>query len=483
MPTPRRSCWPPPIPASPTAPRWPGPTRPVVRRGWPERWWCSCDGEACAWLDRRGHTLLTFPAAGGVDDGVARRPRRPREGRPGPQPGGAQDRRGAGRQRRPGRGRCGRSGSPTGTGGWCFGARPAALAASDDDRRPSRPILGAMPEGDTIHRTAAALRTAVLGKSLTAFEAPRLVGMRPSIGAVIERVESKGKHLEIGFDDGVVLHTHMRMSGSWHLYRAGRAVAQERPPGPGHHRGAGLAGGVLLGAGRAHLPGQGVPAEPPARPTSDPTCASPTPTSTSAWPASTAWSSPRPRWPRCCSTSGSPPASGTSTSPRCSGSASCTPSPRSVPCSPSSDSRCWPRPVACCAPTSTGRTGSRCPASPAVWPSTAAMPSRVPAAARPSRSPSTASRPASPTGARGASCSCPWRPRRTRRASSTPSTPTRTRTGTATGPRPVVTTRRRAVVAGRAGAARRARGLVGRPRRYRRPPRRGRAAPGAPARP
>jgi endonuclease-8 len=78
-----------------------------------------------------------------------------------------------------------------------------------------------MPEGDTIHRTAAALRTAVLGKSLTAFEAPRLVGMRPSIGAVIERVESKGKHLEIGFDDGVVLHTHMRMSGSWHLYRAG----------------------------------------------------------------------------------------------------------------------------------------------------------------------------------------------------------------------------------------------------------------------
>jgi endonuclease-8 len=78
-----------------------------------------------------------------------------------------------------------------------------------------------MPEGDTIHRTAAALRTAVLGKSLTAFEAPRLVGLRPAIGAVIERVESKGKHLEIGFDDGVVLHTHMRMTGSWHLYRAG----------------------------------------------------------------------------------------------------------------------------------------------------------------------------------------------------------------------------------------------------------------------
>jgi ATP-dependent Lhr-like helicase len=25
------------------------------------------DGEACAWLDRRGHSLLTFPAAAGDD--------------------------------------------------------------------------------------------------------------------------------------------------------------------------------------------------------------------------------------------------------------------------------------------------------------------------------------------------------------------------------------------------------------------------------
>ena len=41
-----------------------------------------------------------------------------------------------------------------------------------------------MPEGDTIHRTAAALRTAVLGKPVTAFEAPRLAGLRPSIGVL-----------------------------------------------------------------------------------------------------------------------------------------------------------------------------------------------------------------------------------------------------------------------------------------------------------
>jgi endonuclease VIII len=54
-----------------------------------------------------------------------------------------------------------------------------------------------------------------------AFESPRLSGILPTIGSVVERVESWGKHLEIGWDDGVVLHTHMRMSGSWHLYREG----------------------------------------------------------------------------------------------------------------------------------------------------------------------------------------------------------------------------------------------------------------------
>jgi endonuclease-8 len=78
-----------------------------------------------------------------------------------------------------------------------------------------------VPEGDTIHRTAAALRSALIGKATTAFQAPRLEGIVPAPGSVIERVESHGKHLEIGWDDGCVLHTHMRMSGSWHLYRPG----------------------------------------------------------------------------------------------------------------------------------------------------------------------------------------------------------------------------------------------------------------------
>jgi endonuclease-8 len=85
-----------------------------------------------------------------------------------------------------------------------------------------------MPEGDTIHRAATALRMALLGRPVTGFDAPRLVGLEPAVGSVVERVEAIGKHLEIGFDDGVVLHTHMRMSGSWHLYREGEGW--HRPP-------------------------------------------------------------------------------------------------------------------------------------------------------------------------------------------------------------------------------------------------------------
>lgn len=81
-------------------------------------------------------------------------------------------------------------------------------------------VLG-VPEGDTIYRAAAALRAALIGKSTLSFETTSDFGVRPQIGSVIERVDSSGKHLEIGWDDGTVLHTHLRMNGSWNLFRAG----------------------------------------------------------------------------------------------------------------------------------------------------------------------------------------------------------------------------------------------------------------------
>ncbi len=40
-------------------------------------------------------------------------------------------------------------------------------------------------------------------------------------GATVERVEARGKHLLIGFDNGLTLRSHLRMSGSWHRYRPG----------------------------------------------------------------------------------------------------------------------------------------------------------------------------------------------------------------------------------------------------------------------
>ena len=78
-----------------------------------------------------------------------------------------------------------------------------------------------MPEGDTIHRSAARLRKVLVGKTVRNFRAPRIEGDRPRAGTMIETVEAVGKHLLVHFDDGLTLQTHMMMSGSWHLYRTG----------------------------------------------------------------------------------------------------------------------------------------------------------------------------------------------------------------------------------------------------------------------
>ena len=104
-------------------------------------------------------------------------------------------------------------------------------------------------------------------------------------------MESHGKHLEIEWDDGVILHTHMRMSGSWHLYRSGESW--QRP----HHQlralieVAGLGGGVLQRPGRRDVPPCPTPAATPGSAGSDPTCAGSTPTSSAAssccWPTTT----------------------------------------------------------------------------------------------------------------------------------------------------------------------------------------------------
>lgn len=78
-----------------------------------------------------------------------------------------------------------------------------------------------MPEGDTIHRAAARLREALLGAPLTGFEAPRLPPPLPKAGETVDLVEARGKHLLIHLSGGSIVHTHLRMTGAWHLYRPG----------------------------------------------------------------------------------------------------------------------------------------------------------------------------------------------------------------------------------------------------------------------
>lgn len=78
-----------------------------------------------------------------------------------------------------------------------------------------------MPEGDTIHRAAARLRSVLVGRPLTRVDLPRLPEPWPAVGATVTAVEARGKHLLIRTSDGLVLHTHQLMTGSWHLYAPG----------------------------------------------------------------------------------------------------------------------------------------------------------------------------------------------------------------------------------------------------------------------
>jgi endonuclease-8 len=83
-----------------------------------------------------------------------------------------------------------------------------------------------MPEGDTIFRTARTLHSALAGRVVTRFEAvlpmlARVDDQEPIVGKAVVRVRAVGKHLFIHFEGGRVLRTHMRMNGSWHLYRPG----------------------------------------------------------------------------------------------------------------------------------------------------------------------------------------------------------------------------------------------------------------------
>jgi len=86
-----------------------------------------------------------------------------------------------------------------------------------------------MPEGDTIFRAARSLDRILTGRRLVRFElrpgGPGTAAMggalRPRPGELVTSVRSLGKHLLIGFEGGLTLHTHLQMHGGWHAYRPG----------------------------------------------------------------------------------------------------------------------------------------------------------------------------------------------------------------------------------------------------------------------
>ena len=76
------------------------------------------------------------------------------------------------------------------------------------------------------------MHRALAGKTVTSFESfypalTRIADDHPIVGRSVESVSARGKHLLITLSGDLTLRTHMRMSGSWHLYRPG--VRWQRP--------------------------------------------------------------------------------------------------------------------------------------------------------------------------------------------------------------------------------------------------------------
>lgn len=84
-----------------------------------------------------------------------------------------------------------------------------------------------MPEGDALHRAAERLR--VLQGEVVSAESPHprasVLGIAERIdGKRLEQVEARGKNLFLRFEGGLVVRSHLRMSGRWQVQPAGRPV-------------------------------------------------------------------------------------------------------------------------------------------------------------------------------------------------------------------------------------------------------------------
>jgi endonuclease VIII len=83
-----------------------------------------------------------------------------------------------------------------------------------------------VPEGDTIHRAANRIRPVLAGRVPDEIRTPHPRHAREGwperlTGRAVTAVDAHGKHLFIRFEGGLTLHSHLRMTGAWGVYRAG----------------------------------------------------------------------------------------------------------------------------------------------------------------------------------------------------------------------------------------------------------------------
>lgn len=82
-----------------------------------------------------------------------------------------------------------------------------------------------MPEGDALHRAARRLQPLVGQRLEVESPNPRAqaTGVAPRIdGRVLESVEAVGKNLLLRFEGGVVVRSHLRMTGRWRIEPRGK---------------------------------------------------------------------------------------------------------------------------------------------------------------------------------------------------------------------------------------------------------------------
>jgi endonuclease-8 len=87
-----------------------------------------------------------------------------------------------------------------------------------------------VPEGDSLHRAARRLQVLVGERVEVETPHPRAAvkGLAERLdGRRLEQVEAVGKNLLLSFEGGLVLRSHLRMSGRWRVVRRGTARSGE----------------------------------------------------------------------------------------------------------------------------------------------------------------------------------------------------------------------------------------------------------------